>query len=212
MTVVEIPHKLTYEDYLNFPDDGNRYEIIDGELYVNPSPNMKHQLVLMNILRALDRYVRAHSCGEIFFAPFDVVLSKHDIVQPDVLYISNERMEIITAANVQGAPDIAIEVLSEGTRKRDETKKRKAYERFGVSEYWIVDPIDEDSVRIVRFKDRKFERRIVGGNITTPLLPGFALPLRDVFAMTPSLAAALRARMESTPIAPRSRGSSRRVN
>src|ERR1044071_6667416 len=174
MTVVEIPHKLTYEDYHNFPDDGNRYEIIDGELYVNPSPNMKHQLVLMNILRALDRYVRAHSCGEIFFAPFDVVLSKHNIVQPDVLYISNER--------------------------------------FGVSEYWIVDPIDEDSVRIVRFKDRKFERRIVGGNITTPLLPGFALPLRDVFAMTPSLAAALRARMESTPIAPRSRASSRRVN
>jgi Uma2 family endonuclease len=116
MTAVELPHKLTYDDYLHLPDDGNRYEIIDGELYLNPSPNMKHQLVLMNILRALDRYTRANACGEVFFAPLDVVLSKHNVVQPDLLYISNEQMDIITAANVQGAPDIAVEILSEGTR------------------------------------------------------------------------------------------------
>ncbi|PYQ28323.1 MAG: hypothetical protein DMF56_16050 [Acidobacteria bacterium] len=212
MTVVETSHKLTYEDYLNFPDDGNRYEIIDGELYLNPSPNMKHQLVLMNILRALDRYVRKNRCGEIFFAPFDVVLSKHNVVQPDVLYISNERMEIITAANVQGAPDMAIEVLSDGTRKKDETKKRRAYERFGVSEYWMIDPLEEDSVRIFRFKGKKYERRIVGGKITSPLLPGFSLPLRDVFAMRPSLAAALRLRMEAKSTRPRSRVSPDRVH
>ena len=205
MTVVEVPRKLTYEDYLHFPDDGNRYEIIDGELYLNPAPNAKHQIVLLNIVRALDRYARAKACGEVFFAPFDVVLSKHNVVQPDVLYISNEQMEIITAANVQGAPDIAIEILSEGTRKKDETKKRRAYERFGVSEYWMIDPIDEDSVRIFRFKGRKYDRRIVGGNITSPLLPGFSLPLREVFAMPRFLPAELLEKMEAKRRRPRSR-------
>jgi len=212
MTAVELHHKLTYDDYLNLPDDGNRYEILDGELYLNPAPNTKHQLVLMNILRALDRYVRAKRCGEIFFAPFDVVLSKHNVVQPDVLYISNERMEIITAANAQGAPDIAIEVLSDGTRRKDETKKRKAYERFGVSEYWVIDPIDEDSVRIFRFQGKRYDRRIVGGNITSPLLPGFSLPLREVFAMPRLLPAQLLSQMEAKRKRPRSRASRGRVN
>ena len=210
MTAVELPHKLTYDDYARIPDDGNRYEIIDGELYLNPAPNAKHQIVLLNILRALDRYARANACGEVFFAPFDVVLSKHNVVQPDVLYIGNEQMEILTAANVQGAPDIAIEILSEGTRKKDETKKRKAYERFGVSEYWIVDPLDEDSVRIFRFKGKKYERRIVGGNITSPLLPGFSLPLRDVFAMPRFFPAELLERMVAKRTRAHSSASSRR--
>ena len=173
--------KLTYEDYVNLPDDGKRYEIIDGELYVNPSPNTKHQRVLMNLIRALDRYVQDTHAGEFFIAPFDTVLSNVDVVQPDLLFIRTERMDILTKANVQGAPDIVVEILSEGTRRKDETTKLKRYERFGVSEYWIVDPID-DAVRIMRLSGKQFERMIVGGDITSPLLPGFSLALKDIFA------------------------------
>jgi len=173
--------KLTYEDYVNLPNDGKRYEIIDGELYVNPSPNMKHQRVSKNIFRALDRFVEESNLGEVFYAPSDVVLSEIDVVEPDLFFISAERMEIITKANVKGAPDIVIEVLSDGTRRYDETTKLKRYEHFGVREYWIVDPVD-DSVRILRLDGKHFERIVVGGEIKSPLLPGFSLAVKDVFA------------------------------
>ena len=177
-----VAKKLTYDDYVNLPDDGKRYEIIDGELYVNPSPNTKHQVVLRNLFRALDRHVEKNRTGEVFVAPFDVVMSPGTIVQPDILFISKERMDVLTKANVQGVPDIAIEVLSPGTRRKDQTKKRQAYEKHGVQEYWIVDP-EDDSVRILRLSGRKFDYIIVGGNIRSPLVPGFSLPLRKLFAM-----------------------------
>jgi len=173
--------KLTYDDYVDLPEDGNRYEIIDGELYVNPSPNTKHQRVLGRLFIALSAFVDAHDLGEVFMAPLDVVMSRNDVVQPDVLFVSSERSSVLTKANVQGAPDIAIEVLSDGTRRTDETTKLARYEQFGVREYWLVDP-DDDSIRILRLSGRKFERIIVGGNITSPLLPGFSLGLRDLFA------------------------------
>ena len=174
--------KLTYDDYVNLPDDGKRYEIIDGELYVNPSPNMKHQLVLGNLFFSLTAFVRVHKVGLVFVAPFDVVMSLENIVQPDILFISTERMHVLTDANVRGVPDIAIEVLSPGTRRKDQTKKRQAYERHGVQEYWIVDP-EDDSIHILRLSGQKFERIVVGGNIRSPLLPGFSLPLKKLFAM-----------------------------
>ncbi len=174
--------KLTYDDYVNLPDDGKRYEIIDGELYVNPSPNMKHQRVLGNLFVSLTTFVEKHKLGLVFVAPFDVVMSDINVVQPDILFISKERMDVLTKANVQGVPDIAIEVLSPGTRRKDQTKKRQAYERHGVQEYWIVDP-EDDSIRILRLSGRKFDYIIVGGNIRSPLLPGFSLPLKKLFAM-----------------------------
>ena len=173
--------KLTYDEYVNLPDDGKRYEIIDGELYVNPSPNMKHQLVLGRLFVSLATFVEQHKLGLVFVAPFDVVMSDINIVQPDILFISKERMDVLTKANVQGVPDIAIEVLSPGTRRKDQTKKRQAYERHGVQEYWIVDP-EDDSLRILRLSGRKFDYIIVGGNIRSPLLPGFSLPLKKLFA------------------------------
>lgn len=177
-----VAKKLTYDDYVNLPDDGKRYEIIDGELYVNPSPNMKHQLVLGNLFVSLTTFVAARKLGLVFVAPFDVVMSDINVVQPDILFISKERMDVLTKANVQGVPDIAIEVLSPGTRRKDQTKKRQAYERHGVQEYWIVDP-EDDSLRILRLSGRKFDYIIVGGNIRSPLLPGFSLPLKKLFAM-----------------------------
>jgi Uma2 family endonuclease len=181
MTTTEISSKLTYDDYVNFPNDGKRYEIIDGELYVNPSPNMKHQRVLLRLAIALSRFVEKHRLGEVFIAPFDVVFSEIDVMEPDLLFISTARMHVLTQANVKGAPDLVVEVLSDGTRRYDETTKRKRYEHFEVQEYWIVDPID-DSVRILRLEGKQYERIIVGGDLTSPLFPGFSLGLKKLFA------------------------------
>lgn len=173
--------KLTYDDYVNLPEDGKRYEIIDGELYVNPSPNLKHQRVSKNLFLALNEHAAKNDLGEVFYAPCDVILSDIDVVVPDLFFITAERFAILTKKNVKGAPDIVIEILSDSNRKYDETTKLKRYERFGVQEYWIADPI-EDAVRIHRLNGKQYERIIVGGAITSPLLPGFALPLKDVFA------------------------------
>ncbi|MBV8517386.1 MAG: Uma2 family endonuclease [Acidobacteria bacterium] len=179
--------KLTYEDYCDLPDDGKRYEIIDGELYVNPAPNLKHQRVIVNLVLALGFFVRDHKLGDVYVAPTDVVLSKTDVVQPDVLFITNENADRLTRANVQGAPDLAIEVLSESNRRHDEVIKRKRYEGFGVAEYWIVDPELELVKVFRRGADDKFERPMEisveeGGALTSALLPGFSMPIADVFA------------------------------
>jgi len=124
--------------------------------------------------------------GQIYYAPFDVVFSRFDVVEPDLLYLSNARAtEVLTPANVQGAPDLVIEIGSPGTRQRDETIKRHLYERAGVSEYWVVDP-DTDVVRICRQAGERFDRAIelsreAGDVLTTALLPGLELPLARIF-------------------------------
>jgi Uma2 family endonuclease len=118
--------KLTYEDYLLFPDDGNRHEILDGEHHVTAAPFPKHQRVLRELLFGLHSFLREHRLGEVYSAPLDVVLSRHDVVQPDLLFISNERMTILTERNLQGAPDLAIEILSSTTRRIDEGHQARA--------------------------------------------------------------------------------------
>ena len=128
--------KLTYDDFVLFPDDGLRHELIDGEHYVTPSPNLKHQQVLLNITLAIGGWLESNPIGRMFFAPFDVVFSRFDVVEPDLLYLSNARAaEALTSANVQGVPELVVEIGSPGTRKRDETIKRRLYERAGVTEY-----------------------------------------------------------------------------
>jgi len=178
--------KFTYDDFLNFPDDGKRHEIIDGEHYVTPSPNTKHQRVSSNLLFALRLYLRQHPAGEVFAAPFDVVLSDLDVVEPDLLYISRERASIVTAQHVRGAPDLVVEILSPGTRKTDDVTKRKLYERSEVLEYWVVDP-ELDTIKIYRRVQEAFPRIAEltleqGDVLTTPLLPGFSTSLAELFA------------------------------
>ena len=178
--------KLTYDDFLLFPDDGKRHELIDGEHYVTPSPNVRHQRVAGTLFGMIWTHLQSHPIGEVFMAPLDVVMSRHDVVEPDIFYVSNERRaQILTTLNVQGAPDLAIEVTSKGTRKRDETIKRRLYER-GVSEYWVVDP-EIAVVRIYRREGDRFARatepsREAGDVLTTPLLPGLAIALERIFA------------------------------
>ena len=177
--------KFTYDDFVHFPDDGKRHEIIDGEHYVTPSPNTKHQRIVGHLYFALAAHLRNTRVGEVFVAPFDVVLSEWDIVEPDLLYISRERAGVLTDQHVRGTPDLVVEILSPGTRHTDEVTKRKLYERFDVQEYWIVDP-ELDAIEIYRRVEGAFAEVSVlsaahGNILTTPLLPGFAVPVVDLF-------------------------------
>jgi Uma2 family endonuclease len=178
--------KLTYDDFVLFPDDGKRHELIDGEHYVTASPNTKHQQVLVELAYLIRAWLEEHPVGRLFVAPYDMVLSQFDVVEPDLIYLSNERAaEIMTAAHLRGAPELVVEIGSPSTRQRDETIKRHLYERTGVSEYWFVDP-ELDVVRMYLRAGEKFTRpqelsHEVGDTLTTPLLPGLALPLSRIF-------------------------------
>jgi Putative restriction endonuclease len=130
--------KLTYDDFLLFPDDGKRHELIDGEHYLTPSPNIRHQEFSGRLHLLIGAWLQTHPVGKIFYAPLDVLFSRFDVVEPDLLYVSNERAESLLACqHVTGAPDLVVEIASPGTRKRDETIKRRLYERSGVTEYWV---------------------------------------------------------------------------
>lgn len=182
--------KFTYEDYLLFPEDGRKREIIDGEIYgvdiaVGRSPSLRHQITCANLLQVLNAWARSSGAGTIVPAPFDVVLSNENVVQPDILFVSASRVSIVTEKNVQGAPDLVVEIVSETTRKVDETTKRKLYERYGASEYWIVDP-ELETVKVHRMTDRGYVRaaelsREAGDTLSTPLLPGLEIPLAEIF-------------------------------
>jgi Uma2 family endonuclease len=180
-----IPRKLTYEDYLRFPDDGLRHELIDGEHFESPAPTEKHQLVSWNMAYFLADDLRRNRLGQAFTAPYDVLFAQHDVVQPDLLYISNERSGIRTGKNVQGAPDLVIEILSESTRWRDEDVKFRLYERSGVKEYWILDP-DLATVEVFRLRGQSLHLEVelsaaAADMLETPLLPGLRIPLEEVF-------------------------------
>lgn len=129
--------KLTYDDYLHFPES-TRWELIDGEALVAPSPNTEHQEIAGDLYWQISSYLRAHAGGRVFVAPYDIVLSDHDVVQPDIVYVAADRDHIITEANIQGTPSWVVEVLSDP--HRDRQLKRQIYERSRVPEFWIVDP------------------------------------------------------------------------
>lgn len=188
MPTTERDTRLTYDDFVRFPDDGLRHELIDGVHYVTPSPATRHQQLSGRLHLAIGSYLEAHpEAGHVFYAPFDVIFSRWDVVEPDLLFIAADQREILTNANVQGAPALVIEILSPGTRRRDLGIKRQLFERGGVREYWVVDPKSE-GVAIYR---RDGGDRLVpaasltaadGAVLATPLLPGFALPLAKLFA------------------------------
>jgi Uma2 family endonuclease len=177
--------KLTYEDYLLFPDDGRRHELLDGEHYVTASPFPPHQRLVVRFTSRMDTFLEDNPIGEVFCSPCEVILSEHDVVQPDLLFISKEKEKIVSDKKIQGTPDLIIEVLSEGTRRRDEGLKKERYERHGVLEYWIVDPWMR-AVKVYRLQGRRFRltATLYAQNqdiLTTPLLPGLDFPLAKIF-------------------------------
>jgi Uma2 family endonuclease len=180
------PKNGTYEDYVLIPSDGKRHEIINGEHYVTAAPFLRHQRIVLRLGLYLGNFVQAHPLGEVFIAPTDIVLSPHDILQPDLLFISNERSSIAEEKNVQGAPDLVIEILSDSTRRLDQVIKREAYERRGVLEYWMFDP-QRKGTEVWEQTTEGLRRRAVlsaamGDVLTTPLLPGLEIPLAEIFA------------------------------
>jgi Uma2 family endonuclease len=178
--------KLTYKDFMRFPDDGLRHELIDGEHYVTPAPNTKHQTILGNLHLLIGNWLETHPVGRVFFAPFDVVFSNFDVVEPDLLYLSHARAaEALTPKHLRGVPELVVEIASKGTRKRDETIKRRLYERTGVTEYWVIDP-DLERIRVDRqgmdgFTQTSELSRESGDLLTTPLLPQLEMPLVRIF-------------------------------
>ncbi|HWI65192.1 MAG TPA: Uma2 family endonuclease [Symbiobacteriaceae bacterium] len=175
--------RFTYEDYLLLPED-KRYELIEGDFFMTPAPNIRHQAIVGYLFATLWGFVRAHGLGAVFPAPTDVVLSSENVVQPDVLFVSKEQSGIIMKGAIHGAPDLVVEILSPSTSSRDLVLKRKLYGRFGVQEYWIVDP-DARTIEVLTPTASGLDtwRQLSAAEtLTSPLLPGFSIPLAEVFA------------------------------
>lgn len=160
MSIVENSRiKLTYEDYVGFPDDGKRHEVVDGEHCVTPSPSSYHQTLVMRLSHQLYGQVEEAGKGRVLPSPMDVVLSKVDIVQPDILVVLEPRTAGITPKNVRCAPDLVVEILSETTADRDRHLKKSLYEKSGVAEYWIVDPDARTVEQYVLGESGRYEKR-----------------------------------------------------
>ena len=182
MVTAGVNVKFTYEDYCNAPED-KRYELHDGDLILVPSPNQPHQNASLEIATEIKLLVRRTGIGSVFVAPFDVVFSDTDVVQPDVIFVSRERAHIVTRDNIQGAPDLAIEVLSPSTAHRDRTFKRALYARHGVREFWMVDT-DTHTIEVLLLGKGGYKVISVfgaGQTLTSPTLTDFSLSIDELF-------------------------------
>ena len=179
--------KYTVRDYMSIPDgDERRFELIDGELMLAPAPVPRHQMVVIELLYILKEFVERHGLGKVLIAPTDVVLSEHFVLQPDILFISTDRLHIIGERNVQGAPDLVIEVLSPSTTERDRVLKSSGYLRFGVPEYWIVDPLAR-TIEVMRAGQTEFDTLRVyteGTSAESPTFPGLLIDVSSIFAIS----------------------------
>lgn len=175
--------KMTYLQYCLLPEDGKQYEVIDGELFMTPAPKPKHQEIVLRLARKLSDFVEKTNLGKVFISPIDVLLEEHTVLQPDVLFIRSERLAIVKEEAIEGAPDLAVEVLSPSTFYKDLRKKMSAYSQFGVQEYWIVDP-ETETIEIYARQGDKLEparKFSTGENVESALLPGLKLAVKEVF-------------------------------
>lgn len=177
--------KFTYEDYKNLPEsETKRYELIEGELIMVPSPTFAHQDISANLAFALAKFVREHKLGKVLNAPLDVVLDDENVVQPDIIFISQTRSHIIHKEAIKGAPDLVIEILSPSTGERDRTVKKKLYARAGVMEYWLVDP-ESKTIEVLKLGEAGFERVALYKEdeiLTSLVLSGLHITLSEIFS------------------------------
>ncbi|MGI9303018.1 MAG: Uma2 family endonuclease [Gammaproteobacteria bacterium] len=187
MSVVNPNVRFTYEDYKSLPESmEKRYELLDGDIRMVPAPTTGHQLASQNLNYLLSQFVRQRKLGIVFYAPLDVVLGDgehREVVQPDLMFISNGRRHIIAGQEIQGAPDWVIEILSPGTEERDRGYKKSLYARYGVREYWIVDPKERlADVYVLDSQGLGLENRYQSGDlITSRLLPELAVDVDEIF-------------------------------
>ena len=174
--------KFTVKEYMTTPED-KRYQILDGEMIPAPSPVTGHQTIVGRLLFSVYQFVNEHRLGRVWSAPLDVILSNYDVTQPDILFVSNARAGIVTRANIQGAPDLVVEVLSPATVQYDRGYKELLYGRHGVLEYWLVDP-DAETVEVQVAGDQGLQSHAIlhrGDRLTSPLLEGFSIDLEETF-------------------------------
>jgi Uma2 family endonuclease len=189
MTKVQTPIKFTYEDYKNLPEsETKRYELLEGDLVMVPSPSWRHQDISRRLEFRLEAFVEKQQLGVVADAPLDVILGE-DVVQPDILFISQQRSTIIHDEAIRGAPDLVIEILSPATAQRDRTYKKTLYARHGVQEFWLVDP-ETQTVEVLSLRARGYRRAALYSRdetLESPLLPGLTIPLAEVFSGPPKL-------------------------
>ncbi len=181
-TPLTLKKTYTYEDYAKLPE-GAPYQLIGGELIMSPSPVPYHQIISGRIEFELMRLVRERALGVVIHAPVDVYLSDTETYQPDIIFISKERLHIIGEKKIEGAPDLVIEILFESTAYYDLRHKKNLYEKTGVKEYWIVDPM-EKSIEVYENSSegfRLFMRIVEKGTVSSKLLEGFSVELEKVF-------------------------------
>jgi len=180
--------RWTYRDLAALPEDSLRHELLDGEHVVTPSPAVVHQLILWNLVREFTVFLDAHPIGTALAGPFDVKLSLFTVLVPDLVYFTAERFaRVVNEKHAVAAPDLVVEILSPGTRRRDKGRKRAIYEREGAGEYWIVDP-ESKQVTVLRragsapgFTAAVTLSQPDRGVLTSPLFPGLRIPLSRVF-------------------------------
>jgi Uma2 family endonuclease len=165
MTVSQTPSRYTwtYDEYARLPDDGNRYEVIDGEVLVTPAPSMEHQQIVARLLRALMGYVERERFG-LVFPDVDVLFATGQFLRPDVVVVPRSAREAVTSRGLDAPPALLIEILSPSSRSIDRVKKPRRYGEFGVPEYWVVDP-DEGCVWVWRFAGGATEPERVAGRL-----------------------------------------------
>lgn len=174
---------LTYDDLCHTPDDGQRYELISGELIVAPSPSVEHQDVSGDLYDLLRQYVRHHRLGKVYYAPLDVRLSPHDIVVPDLLFIRQDRLDILESGHyAMGPPDLVVEITSPSSRKTDPGAKLLLYARSGVPEYWLVDPATRQFHLFVLREERYEEVPETSGRFHSTVIDGFAIDPGELFS------------------------------
>jgi len=179
-----VPGSMTVDDYLAMPDDGKRYELLDGSLEEMTGPNLKHQRVLLRLAVLLVRELQDAGVGEVLTAPFDVVLGERTVLQPDLLFIRRENTGVLDERNARGAPDVVVEVLSDSTRRKDVVRKARLYARAGVPWYWVVDP-DVDRIEFLKREGDGYglvARADAPGVAEPPDFPGVRIDLAALFA------------------------------
>ena len=180
---VSHPRPLTYEDYCLLPEDGKRYELIEGEIFVSPAPFLRHQLVSGRIAAALIDALDKPELARVFAAPTDLILARTTVVQPDLIIVGQARQSILTARAVEGPPDVVVEILSPSSLDRDQYIKRKLYEKFSIPEYWVVDP-EQALVTVYRLDEGSYGIRANydrSSVLESPDFPSLRVPLADVF-------------------------------
>ena len=184
--MLTVKHRpLTVHDYMQLPESpGKKSELIEGDLFMSPAPNRFHQKVLIRLSSMFWAYLQTNPIGEVYAAPFDVTLTDLNVFQPDLCYFSKSRYRSLTEHGADGAPDLVVEILSPGSAKHDLGVKKEIYARTGVEEFWSVDPVKR-TIAVFQLSENSATPRATlmeGKTLTTPLLPGLKLKLRDVFA------------------------------